>query len=142
MPPKPTGKPTDPKPMSPRTRPAAFWWLGGALASTYLLATASVPGFVPTTAGGVLDIALVVVLVALTVWLQSQTTAHISQAELWRAYGVAAMLPALLLVGIWQYSDRFNLETLIPGIAWRLWLMLYTLPHLLAALRVPQPPSN
>lgn len=124
-----------PEPISPRARRAAWWWLGGFMVSTYLLAAASLPGFAANTVTRVLDIGLVIILVAITVWLQSKTTAHISLNDLWRAYGVAALLPALVLVGVWQYSANLDLETFIPGIAWRLWLLLYTLPHLLAALR-------
>ncbi|MBI3158647.1 MAG: hypothetical protein HYZ26_03480 [Chloroflexi bacterium] len=128
--------PAPAEPSHPRVRRAALWWLGGFFASTALLAAASRPGYTPDPWSRGLDIGLVVVLVAVTVWLQSKTTERVTLALLWRAYSAAALVAAALIVGIWQYGPTLVLDTFMPGIAWRSWLLLYSLPHLLAALNV------
>lgn len=90
-----------------------------------------------------LEIGLIVVLVWLTVWLQARTTRAVSLDLLWRAYSIAALLPAIVIVGLWQYGALFNPDAFIPGLGWRLWLLLYTLPHLLQALAgAAQPPQK
>jgi len=47
-------------------------------------------------------------------------------------HGLAATVPALMLVAIWWYRDSLDLNVLLPGLAWRTWLVLYTVPSALA----------
>ncbi|MDQ2913061.1 MAG: hypothetical protein M3T56_07375 [Chloroflexota bacterium] len=47
-------------------------------------------------------------------------------------HGVAAFLPALVLAAIWWYRDSLNFNVLLPGLAWRTWLVLYTIPSAVA----------
>jgi hypothetical protein len=47
---------------------------------------------------------------------------------------VAGILPVLLVL-FFLLGDRINWKVLVIGLAWRGWLLLYTLPYLTAALR-------
>jgi amino acid transporter len=44
------------------------------------------------------------------------------------AHGIAAIVPALVLVALWLYRDSLDFNVLLPGLAWRTWIVLYTLP--------------
>jgi hypothetical protein len=54
--------------------------------------------------------------------------------ELRIGHGVAAIVPALVLATIWWYRDALDFNVLLPGLAWRTWLVLYTLPFALTLL--------
>lgn len=118
-------------------RRLGFVWLGLFAASVFVLALAITPGGARPAWLTPLEIALIVALVWLTVWLQARTTRQISLEGLWRSYSIAALLPALVVVGLWQYGTQFVADALMPGVGWRLWLLLYTLPHLMFVLSQP-----
>jgi hypothetical protein len=47
--------------------------------------------------------------------------------------GVATLFPSLVLVGVWLGADQIRWwDVLLPGLAWRLYLVLQTLPAILA----------
>ena len=48
------------------------------------------------------------------------------------SYGVATIVPALCFVGMWLLADRLRFDILLPGLAWRTYFVLTTLPAALA----------
>jgi hypothetical protein len=51
------------------------------------------------------------------------------------SYGIATVLPALLLAGMWLYQDHLRWNVLLPGLAWRSYVVLFSLPAALALWR-------
>jgi len=43
-----------------------------------------------------------------------------------------------VLVAIWWYRDSLDFNILLPGLAWRAWLVLYTIPSALALVGRPR----
>ena len=79
-------------------------------------------------AGLVGSTAVAVTLVGRRVADQDRITAYrISQ-------GIVGVIP-VLLVAYFVVGSRVNWTVLIIGLAWRAWLLLYSLPYLVAALR-------
>jgi len=88
---------------------------------------------------GYLDAGLAFVLVVVMILIGTSTkgkvedrAAHIS----YRVYRVAISLPLVLLVAFFIFGDRIKWNVLLPGLAWRTWLLLYVLPAGLTALGV------
>ena len=50
-------------------------------------------------------------------------------------HAIAAIVPALALAAIWWYRESLDFNILLPGLAWRTWLVLYTVPSALAFVR-------
>jgi len=48
---------------------------------------------------------------------------------------------ALVLVAIWWYRESLDFNVLLPGLAWRTWLVPYTLPSALALVLPRRLPS-
>ncbi len=126
-----------PIPAPGRLRRVGFLWVAAFAAAAVTLALSVSPGADRPAWLTPVEIGLIVVLVWLTVWLQARTTRQISLEGLWRSYSIAALLPAVVVVGLWQYGGQFVADTLMPGVGWRLWLLLYTLPHLMFVLSQP-----
>jgi hypothetical protein len=87
---------------------------------------------------GIVDVALAFCLGVLAMWILGATQGAIDkQAEeaSYRAYrflahGILAVLVIFFLAG-----DRIVWSQCLSGLAWRLWLLLYTLPAWLRAVR-------
>ncbi len=56
------------------------------------------------------------------------------------SYGVAGLLPTALLLGMWLAQDHLRWNVLLPGLAWRVYILLACLPAALAVFR-PEPPA-
>jgi hypothetical protein len=82
--------------------------------------------------GGPLDVivALTLVATAFLIWRRAGSVAGIREFRL--SHGVAAIAPALGLVAMWWYRESLDFNILLPGLAWRTWLVLYTTPSALA----------
>ena len=52
---------------------------------------------------------------------------------------IFGIIPALLIV-FFIAGDRIEWRVLVIGLAWRGWLLLYTLPYLISAVRRTAPP--
>ena len=85
--------------------------------------------------GGPLDavIAFTLVATAFLIWRRAGDRAGLGEFRI--GHGVAAIVPALVLAAIWWYRDALDFNVLLPGLAWRTWLVLFTLPSALALLR-------
>jgi len=84
--------------------------------------------------GGPLDVIVAFTLVATGLLIWRRAGDRTGLPELRIGHGVAAIVPALVLAAIWWYRDAVDLNVLLPGLAWRTWLVLYTLPFALTLL--------
>ena len=93
---------------------------------------------------GIADVAVAAILfvVAATVATRARSALADSHrlAALRISQSVIALIP-VLLVAYYIAGSRVNWSVLVVGLAWRGWLLLYTLPFLAAALLAGRPPS-
>ena len=88
---------------------------------------------VPALRGGV---ALAVVVIIAGVLLDAVTRGKIDDHAIhvsYRMYRIAAALPLALLVVFFAAGEQIRWNVLLPGLAWRAWLLLYLLPAGIAA---------
>jgi amino acid transporter len=92
--------------------------------------------------GGPLDgiIAFTLVGTGLLIWRRAGDRAGLREFRI--GHGVAAVLPALVLAAIWWYRDSLDFNILLPGLAWRTWLVLYSLPFALTLLSGKARPAS
>ncbi len=81
--------------------------------------------------GGPLDVAIAFTLIATSFLVWRRAGERVGPAELRARHAVAAVVPALVLAAMWWYRDALDFNVLLPGLAWRTWLVLYTLPSIL-----------
>ena len=91
--------------------------------------------------GGPLDVAIAFTLVATSflIWRRAGNRAGIEEFRI--GHGVAAIVPALALAAMWWYREALDFNVLLPGLAWRTWLVLYTIPSALALVSSRKLPS-
>lgn len=82
--------------------------------------------------GGPLDVVIAFTLVATAVLTWRRAGEHAGLRELRIGHGVVAIVPAFVLIAIWWYRESLDFNILLPGLAWRTWLVLYTVPSALA----------
>ena len=86
---------------------------------------------------GVADVAVAAALVCVAIVLASQTRRALTDRNRLTAFyatqAVIFAIPALLAL-FFLAGGRINWDVLVVGVAWRGWLLLYTLPHIAAAL--------
>jgi hypothetical protein len=113
--------------------------LGGALffISTLFPILASLPSAgAPPAWAGWLDVVLAVVGIGLVVDGASQgKIGEDARQDAYRGYRVLLNLPILLLVVFFVWGNRLKWEVLLPGLAWRTWLLGYVLPARIARWR-------
>lgn len=73
------------------------------------------------------------------IWRRAGNAAGIREFRI--GHGVAAIVPALGLLAIWWYRESLDFNILLPGLAWRTWLVLYTVPSALALVQPRRLPS-
>lgn len=64
------------------------------------------------------------------IWRRAGSRAGVGEFRI--GHGVAAVVPALVLAAMWWYREALDFNVLLPGLAWRTWLVLYTIPYALA----------
>ncbi|HEY7625244.1 MAG TPA: hypothetical protein VIA63_09490 [Candidatus Limnocylindria bacterium] len=84
-------------------------------------------------------IAFTLVATSLLIWRRAGDRAGVT--ELRASHAVAAIVPALVLAAMWWYRDSLDFNVLLPGLAWRTWLVLYTLPSILTLFRRTAQPA-
>jgi hypothetical protein len=89
--------------------------------------------------GGPLDVVIAFTLVATAFLIWRRAGTRTTPSDLRLGHRVAAGVPALLLAALWWYRDALDFNVLLPGLAWRTWLVLYTLPFALTSLRSTAP---
>jgi hypothetical protein len=122
-----------------RWRMVALLEAGLLVVSMALLLSASTAA-VPLEQGqlswqGVLDVAIAFALVLAGIAVTVKAAVLVDDEARRLSYGVATVLPALLLVGMWLYQDHLRWNVLLPGLAWRTYVVLFSLPAALALWR-------
>jgi hypothetical protein len=115
-----------------------------ALSSSFVVwASTTETGIAPgeITWPGVADVvtALVLVLMCMGVYTKGQPLIGTAAWRLASAVGTALMV--VLLLGMWRFADRLDWNILLPGLAWRVFVLLQTLPAAIA-LWVPDRPAS
>jgi len=88
---------------------------------------------------GVLAVVVPALLLAATIVLNLRNRSRVDDLDRLDAFRVSqqivAIIPALLVV-FFVFGNRVNWTVLVVGLAWRAWLLLYSLPHFSAARRL------
>jgi hypothetical protein len=84
---------------------------------------------------GIVDVGSAFFLVLLGAVLTVRANQLVGQTAIRVAYGTATLLVPLMLVVMWLYAGSLLWNVLLVGLAWRSWLVLYTLPAAIAVWR-------
>ncbi len=69
------------------------------------------------------------------IWRRAGSAAGMRELRI--GHGVAA----IVLAAIWWYRESLDFNILLPGLAWRTWHVLYTIPSALALVLPRRLPS-
>ena len=89
---------------------------------------------------GVADVIIAAVLFASTAVVVARVRRRVTDHDRLTALRISQMVIGVVPVLIAAYfvmGNRVNWTVLVLGIAWRAWLLLYSMPYLVAALAVP-----
>ena len=87
--------------------------------------------------GGPVDVALAFALVGTGAWIWVVAPKVRDVAALSVGHAAAATVPALEIAAIWFLRDQLDLNVLLPGLAWRTFIVLYSVPAAIDAWRAP-----
>lgn len=139
-------------PTAPRPLPGYGRWLVAVTAGLFVVSTlfpiaASLMAAerMPSWIGG-LDVGLAFGVALLAFAISAVAQGHIdAQAQLasYRSYRLLANLILLLLIVFFLLGNQIRWNVLLPGLAWRAWLLVYTLPAALTLRnsRAPHHPN-
>jgi hypothetical protein len=109
-----------------------------AVSTAFPVAAALMNTKTPSRLLGVLDVIVAILLLAVAIAVAGRHRGTVSDDDRLIAFRVSQtlllMIPALL-IGFFVAGDRINWQVLVVGLAWRGWLLLYTLPYMIAAMR-------
>ncbi len=94
---------------------------------------------------GILDVVLAFAAVGLAIRVVTLAEKQVDDRAIrlsYRIYRGLASVPLGLLVLFFVVGDRINWNVLLPGLAWRSWLLMYTLPAAIAAYQSDQGPDR
>lgn len=86
---------------------------------------------------GLMDVVVVFILVGMAMALWARTRGRMTkdaEAAAYRGYRMLMHVIIVLLVVFFLFGDRIAWDIGLVGIAWRSWLLLYTLPAWYAAM--------
>jgi hypothetical protein len=104
------------------------------ISTTILLVASTAKSPIPAW-GGYLDVGILV-LIVFTGFMIHQRDKAAPRYDI--SHQVASYLFPLILVGMWMYRASLDFNILLPGVAWRTYLFLSTLPHALNLWKVEQ----
>ena len=106
------------------------------IVSFALLLIASTRAALPSW-GGPVDgaLAFAVVATAAAIWYVAPKVRDARWLSI--GHAAAATVPALEIAAVWWFRDALDLNILLPGLAWRTFITLYTLPMAIDAWRRP-----
>ena len=108
------------------------------ISSAFPVAASLMPATAVSRAMGLLDVAVAFVLVATGIYVVSRklptTPENDRRAIAW--YKVTGTVPLVLLVVFFIAGSRVRWEILLTGLAWRVWLLMHSLPATLALARL------
>ena len=85
--------------------------------------------------GGPVDVAIAFALVGTAAWIWMIAQKVRDTRSLSIGHTAAATVPALEIAAVWFFRDAVDLNVLLPGLAWRTFIVLYTVPAALDAWR-------
>ena len=91
---------------------------------------------------GIADVGLAFILVVVAFLMEVVIKGEVADEivhDSYRIYRGMAMLPLLLLVLFFLVGDAIRWNVLLPGLAWRYWLLLYVLPKALSLWHMHYP---
>ena len=103
--------------------------------SVALLLIASTSGSDLPDWGGPVDVAVAFVLVGTAAWIWMLAPKTRDAWALSVGHTAAATIPALLIAAVWYFRDQLDLNVLLPGLAWRTFIVLYSIPAALSVWR-------
>ena len=106
-----------------------------AIASVALLLVASTARSRLPEWGGPIDVAIAFALVATAAWIWMLAPKARDAWALSVGHAAAATVPALLIAAVWYFRDELDLGVLLPGLAWRTFIVLYSIPAALGVWR-------
>ncbi len=94
---------------------------------------------------GITDVTLAFILVMVMIFTVKQANGKISPQVKERSstvYQSLGTLPLVLLVIFFVFGEAVKWEILLPGLAWRAWVFIYSLPSVLALLQDSNHPQG
>src|SRR6185503_15829997 len=85
--------------------------------------------------GGPVDVGIAFAVVAVSTGIYMKAGGNITGEPVELSYRIATVLPTVVILAMWILADRLIWNVLLPGVAWRMWLLLYTLPRAIALVR-------
>jgi hypothetical protein len=85
--------------------------------------------------GGPVDVGAAFALVIVSAWIYSRISGRVDAKSVEISYQIATVLPAATFLMMWWFAERLIWNILLPGLAWRTWLFLYTLPRAITLVR-------
>jgi hypothetical protein len=83
--------------------------------------------------GGPLDGVLAFIVVGTAIWIWTLAPKGRDPWALSAGHAAAAFVPAFVLAAVWFFRDQLDLNVLLPGLAWRTFIVLYSVPAALGA---------
>ena len=109
-----------------------------------VLASLTTPELLPGWIGW-LDVTLAFLTVGLMLVIDTRARGksddHVKLVS-YRLYRVLAYLPLILLVVFFIFGNRIRWDILLPGLAWRAWLLAYSLPAVVTVWRMSHIPDK
>jgi hypothetical protein len=124
-----------------RLSPDSTRWLGRVSILLFAISTAFpvVAGFrntdTPSRWLGLADVGVAALLLAVAFTVVSRARSRVSNDDRLIAFRLSQALFSVipvLLIGFFVAGDRIDWQVLSVGLAWRGWLLLYTLPYLIS----------
>jgi len=91
----------------------------------------------PPRWGGPVDVAVAFAVVGVSMWIYLKAGGNVAGKPVEISYTIATVLPTVVILAMWIFADRLIWNVLLPGVAWRMWLLLYMVPRTLSP--VPNP---
>jgi hypothetical protein len=85
--------------------------------------------------GGPVDVALAFALVGTAAWIWMLAPKTRDAWALSVGHAAAATIPALVIAAVWFFRKELDLNVLLPGLAWRTFIVLYSVPAALGVWR-------
>ena len=84
---------------------------------------------------GPVDVALAFALVGTAAWIWMLAPKTRDAWALSTGHAAAATIPAVVIAAVWYFRNDVDLNVLLPGIAWRTFIVLYSIPAALGVWR-------
>jgi hypothetical protein len=107
-----------------------------AISCAFPVAASLVPAAVLPIWIGYLDVVLAFIVagLAIRISMADDATKPVDTVRLVKIYRAIGAVPLVLLVAFFLVGDRVRWDVLLPGLAWRAWIMMYTLPAVVGML--------